>query len=157
MYKSQVFIKKQLAVIEDLFATELDEAEILKKHGVKPAVYRKWLADEQFAKQFEARMAQAYGSGRILLARHATKAAIRLIGLTECDQKETARKACLDIIFPPQLSHADRSASGQSPATDESIHSAVLSPETAGRILAILAEKPSGPMQEQEGCLCNVS
>ena len=55
MYKSRQFIKKQLAVIEDLFSAELDEAEVLKKHGVKPSLYRKWLTDEQFLEHFEQR------------------------------------------------------------------------------------------------------
>ncbi len=142
MYKSPQFIKKQLAVIEDLFTSELDEAEILRKHGVKPALYRKWLADEQFKEFCERRLAQAYHSSRVLLARNAYAAAERLIELTKCDQSETARKACLDIIAAQNPSTLNRVSPPNPQTTTETVSLASLSPEIAGRILAVLAEGP---------------
>jgi hypothetical protein len=141
-------MKKQLAVIEDLVTAELDEAEILKKHGVKPSLYQKWLADEQFMEHLERRIAQARHFSRVLLARNTIAAAKRLAQLTECDQKETARKACLDILFPqsPNATGHASSQDAQEPSEDAR-PTPTLSPETAGRILAILAETPTA---EQE-------
>lgn len=150
MYKSRQLIKKQLAVIEDLFTAELEEADILKKHGVKPSLYQKWLADEQFMEHFERRLAQAYHSSRVILARGALAAADKLVGLTECDQKETARKACLDIIYPQNPNIADHVSSCDAPGANEDARpTPALSPETASRILAILAETPRP--QEESG------
>jgi hypothetical protein len=145
MYKSPQLIKKQLAVIEDLFSAELDEAEILKKHGVKPSLYRKWLTDEQFLEHFEQRLAQAHHSSRVLLARRALDAAKRLIELTKCDQSETARKACLDIITARNPNAMNHVSSQEQQTTNEDVAPAGLSPETASRILAVLAENPSAP------------
>jgi hypothetical protein len=140
MSKSKKLTKRQLAVLEDMFTAELDEAEILKKHGVKPALYQKWLADEQFIGYFERRIAQAYHSSRVLLARYASLAAGRLIGLTMCDQKETARKACLDIMFPESPTAADRVPSQEVEKADEDLRlTPAIPPETASRILATLA------------------
>jgi hypothetical protein len=141
MCKSRPTTKRQLAVIEDLFTSELDEAEVLKKHGVKPSLYRKWLADEQFMEHFEQRLAHAYHSSRVLLARYASLAAGRLVELTICDQKETARKACLDIVYPQSPNSADRASSQDVHRVDQAVSPApILSAETAGRILAILAD-----------------
>jgi hypothetical protein len=142
MYKSPQFIKKQLAVIEDLFTAELDEAEILKKHGVKPGLYRKWLADEQFTGHLEQRLAQAYHSSRVLLARSVRTAAERLIELAKCGQNETARKACLDIIYPQNDDTVKRASSPVAQTTNESVAPVSLTPEKASEILRILAETP---------------
>jgi hypothetical protein len=151
MSKSNQLTKRQLAVIEDLFTDELDEREVLEKHGVKPDVYRKWLADERFIEHFERRLAQAYHSSRIALARHALAAADRLIQLTKCKQNETARKACLDIIFPQSPSSANHASSADVQGAGEDIHpTSALPPETASRILAILAEPPGSTQDRDE-------
>lgn len=141
MYKSRQFVKKQLAVIEDLFTSELDESEILKKYGVKPSLYQKWLTDEQFMEPFERRLAQAYHFSRVLLARRARAAADKLVALTECDQRETARKACLDIIYPQNPRVADHASSCDAQGANEDVRpTPTIPPEAASRILAILAE-----------------
>ncbi len=151
MYKSRQSVQKQRAVIEDLFTSELEEAEILKKHGVKPALYQKWLTDEQFLEHFERRLVQAHHASRVALARYASLAAGRLIELTMCDQKETARKACLDIIYPQNPDTVVRASARDPGEANEDVRATNLSPETAGRILAILAEKPSTEVSGQEG------
>jgi hypothetical protein len=144
MCKSRQTSRKQLAVIEDLFTAELDEQEVLKKHGITPTLYQKWLTDEQFMQHFEQRIAQAYHSSRVTLARYAALVANRLVELTMCDQKETARKACLDIIYPQGANTRDHASSCETPEANGNARlTSALSPETAGRILAILAEKPA--------------
>ena len=148
MSKSSQLTKRQLAVIEDLFASELDEREVLEKHGVKPDVYRKWLADEQFMEHFERRIEQAYHAGRVILARNAPRAATKLVNLTQCDKEEVVRRACLDIIFPQTPNAEGRASSHDTP---EARPTSDLSPEAASHILAALA----GPPQEKtESPLC---
>ena len=138
--------RRQQAVIDDLFNGELDEQDVLQKHNVSHTLYNRWLADERFTEQFERRIAQAYRSGRIVLARHATAAAVKLIELTDCEKEETVRKACLDIItlHPPTQGNAGPTT----PVAAEAAPSeAELPAETARRILAALAasEPPSLP------------
>ncbi|NLT78663.1 MAG: hypothetical protein GXX98_19255, partial [Planctomycetes bacterium] len=77
----------------------------------------------------------AYREARLVLARHAPKAAKTLIDLTKCQKEETARRACLDIVAPPTA-----------PGAAETPHKAAehdpiaeLPPETATRLLAALA------------------
>jgi len=139
MSKQNKLSQRQLAVIEDLLAGELDEQAVLEKHRVSPRLYRKWQADDAFIEQFERRIAAAYRRSAALLARSAPKAAAKLVQLTQCDKEETARKACLDIISmqtpllaPPRPKAADPDVPEQSPT---------LSERAASKILALLAEE----------------
>jgi hypothetical protein len=137
MSKSKKQNKRQLAVLEDLFAGKLDEQEVLQKHHVSPSLFERWLGDERFAEQFERRIARAHRRSRMILARYAPTAANKLVELTESENQETARKACLDIISLP--APADRQESPDvtpDPAGSPSAHT--LSPETASRLLAAL-------------------
>jgi hypothetical protein len=141
MSEQKKLTRRQRAVIEDLFTGEMDQQGVLEKHNVSPALYARWLADEHFAEQFERRITQAYLSGRIVLARHATSAACKLINLTQCKKEEVARKACLDIISLHSRNQANagptvRTENEATPSDSE------LPPETASRILAALAQPP---------------
>jgi len=139
MSKQNKLSQRQLDVIEDLFAGELDERAVLERHRVNPRLYKKWQADDAFIEQFERRIAAAYRRSAALLARYAPIAAAKLVQLTQCDKEETARKACLDIISmqtpllaPPRPKAADPDVPEQSPT---------LSDQTASKILALLAEQ----------------
>lgn len=156
MDKRKKLTKKQFAVIEDLFAGELDEQAVLDKHKVSRSLYNRWLADERFAEQFNERIGRAYRQSELIIARYAPLAAAKLVQLTESESHETARKACLDIISFPGLAGSvagssppatrlgagspSRSRTGaglkQSPWPAE-----ILSPQTASRLLAALAEE----------------
>jgi len=133
--------KKQLDVIEDLFAGELDEQAILDKYKLSRKLYNQWRNDESFAEQFEKRITDSYRQSDVLIARYAPVAAAKLIQLTESDKPETARKACLDIISMPILT-ANRKAkpSEESPSADTQ-SPVSLDAETAGKLLAVLAEE----------------
>jgi len=139
--------KKQLAVIEDLFAGELDEAAVLDKHKISSSRYNKWLADERFAAAFAERIGRAYRQSQLIIARYAPLAAAKLVQLTESDSAETARKACLDIISMPtaypRLAVAG-TATGNDPAINRADRQA-LSDEAASRLLAALAEEKEWP------------
>jgi hypothetical protein len=137
MPKAKNLTRRQRAVIEDLFTAEMDEQNVLDKYNVSRTLYNRWLADERFAEQFERRIAQAYLSGRIILARHASKAANKLVQLTECKKEEIVRRACLDIISldNPGATPSASAPEGPTARTD-------LPAETASRILAALAIPP---------------
>ena len=138
MHESKRLTRRQHALLEDLFTGELDEQAVLDKHAVTHHLYEHWLADERFAAQFEQRIAHAYRQSRMILARNAPAAATKLAELAGSKKEETARKACLDIISsyqPVMAPTPPRAPSPQgSPAPD-------LSPESASRLLAILADQ----------------
>jgi len=143
MGKRKSLTKKQISVIEDLFAGELDEQAVLDKHHVSRNLYNKWLANKGFVEQFTERIARAYHQSEFIIARYAPLAAAKLVQLTESDSQETARKACLDIISMglPCGRLAGTPAvpvDNGSSATDEPLK---LSPQTASRLLAALAEE----------------
>ncbi len=146
MPNAKQLTKRQLAVIEDLFSGELDEQAVLDKHKISRNRYNKWQSDDNFAEQFDRRIAGAYRQSVALIARYAPLAAAKLIQLTESEKAETARKACLDIISMPILT-ANRKTH---PSSDEprlagtqpqSADTQQLTEQTAGRLLAVLAEE----------------
>ena len=140
MSKEKPLSAKQFAVIEDLFEGELKEREILKKHNLSRKLYEKWLVDESFNDQLDRRAEWEYRHSELMLARKAREAVSNLVALTKSKQQETARKACVDLI----TISANR-ASGTNPPPDENPvpppESPPLSPETAGKLLAVLAEQ----------------
>jgi len=139
MPESKKLTKRQRAVLDDLFTDEPDEQAVLDKHGVPRPLYEKWLANERFASQFEQRIARAYRQSRIILACKAPDAARKLAKLTESDKGETARKACLDIIS--LQCPVNRKAPSEVPPVQQAPASEKdLSPETASRLLAALAD-----------------
>jgi hypothetical protein len=140
MSESKKLTKRQLAVLEDLFTGELDEQAVLDKHAVPRCLYERWLADERFTEQIERRIAHAYCQSRMILARYAPTAAVRLVELTDCEKEETARKACLDIISL-QWPASHNAPSDAPPASQAPAPAPDLSPETASRLLAALAEQ----------------
>jgi len=131
--KTKRLSARQIAVIDELFTGEASEQDVLAKCKVSRKLYGRWLTDETFAAELDRRMAEAYRRSVLLIARHAPKAADRLLELTKCEKEETARKACLDIISLPGTGQTT-AASETSPAG-----SPKLTPETAGKLLAVLA------------------
>jgi hypothetical protein len=128
--------RKQLAIIDDLFEGRLDEQQVLEKHKVDRRLYHKWLADDDFTEEFGRRLAAARRQSELITARYAAFAAAKLVQLTESENQETARKACLDIIGllregKPAAQNQDSDEPDNAP--DE------LPPELASRLLTALA------------------
>jgi len=139
MSKEKPLSAKQFAVIEDLFEGK-QEREILEKHKLSRKLYNKWLADKSFNRQLDRRVEWENRRSELMLARKARDAVSNLVKLTGCQTLETARKACLDII----TMRANRSAGTNAPQGDNPTppsESPQFSPETAGKILAVLAEE----------------
>jgi hypothetical protein len=132
--------RRQLAVLDDLFAGDFSEQQVLDKHKLNRSLYNRWLADERFCAEFDRRIGSAHRQSAALIARYGPLAAAKLVQLTDSEKEETARKACLDIISLPMLA-ANKIQLGQSPAPAATEPGCELSPQTAGRLLAALAEE----------------
>ncbi len=146
MAKRKQLSKKQLAAIDDMFAGELDEQAVLDKHKISRNTYNRWQGDELFVDEFNRRIASAHRQSVALIARYAPLAAAKLVQLTESKNQETARKACLDIISLPSLA-AKKTEQSDKPQTCSSELKQKLSPETASRLLAVLAEEKGGNLK----------
>jgi transposase-like protein len=143
--------RRQQQVITDLFESDLDEARVLARHGVSANLFRRWLAQPQFRRQLAGRIESARRQSEIIIARFAPVAAARLVELAASGKDETARRACLDIISLPSAGSQtgftpDKSSLAQPDKTgpdtpDAPGGTAKLSPETASRLLAALAEE----------------
>ena len=139
MAKRTKLSKKQLAVIVDLFSGELDEQAVLDKHKVSRSVYNRWLADGNFVEEFDRRIASAHRQSAALIARYAPLAAAKLVQLTESENQETARKACLDIISLPRIA-APKTEQSEKAEKDGDNPAEQLSEAAVSRLLAALAE-----------------
>ena len=141
MHEAKRLTKRQLDVIEDLFVGQLDEQEILDNYKLSRKLYNKWQNDDTFKEHFDKRIADAYRQSTVLIARYAPVAAAKLIQLTESDKPETARKACLDIISMPLLTANRETQQSDEPKPADTSPPVSLNPETAGKLLAVLAEE----------------
>lgn len=145
MTKVKPLNAKQLAVIDDLFEGRLEEQKILKNHNISRKLYDRWLADESFNQQLVRRTEWEYHRVEIILARSAQQAVSNLMELTKSKQSETARKACIDVITMRANILAGNRSSGTPalPVDNPKLlpESPNLSHETAGKILAVLAEE----------------
>jgi hypothetical protein len=147
MSKPKPLSTKQLAVIDDLFEGRMEEPDMLKHHNISRKLYDRWLADEDFNNHLDRRMIWEYRRCEFMLAHYARVAASNLVRLTDANPKqpESARKACIDIItMRANLLAGSRSSGTAALVTDNPEllpESPSLTPETAGKILAVLAEE----------------
>ena len=140
--RTRKLTKRQLAVIEDILSGELAEAEVLKKHKVGLAVYRKWCSSEAFVEEMMRREAGFRRQSELILVRYAPLAAAKLVALTDSEKDETARKACLDIISAAgeDCTSGAVGKSNNGPAeTLDAEQGPAISPETASKLLEVLA------------------
>jgi hypothetical protein len=134
MSNTKGITRKQLAVIEDLFAGEFEEQQVFEKHKINKRVYDKWLTEENFAGEFDRRIKSAHRQGELIIARFANVAATKLVELTTSENQETSRKACLDVIN--YLRQKTEPVPEDQPEAEKLPD---LSPELASRLLTALA------------------
>jgi hypothetical protein len=148
MTRAKPLNARQLAVIDDLFEGSMEESDILKKHNISRKLYDRWLIDEGFNEYLDRRMVWEYRRCEFMLARYARVAASNLVRLTDCKSEESARKSCIDIITMRANILAGTGSSGTSvlPSDKSKLlpESPKFSPETTGRLLAVLAEETIG-------------
>ncbi len=109
--------KKQKALIDELFAGN-DEADVLERLNISPLQYKKWLAEADFAEVMEFRIGSALRQSRLIIAKFAPVAAAKLVALTDSENQETARKACLDLISAGKSSDSGKGGNGKSRGLD---------------------------------------
>lgn len=131
---------KQFVVIEDLFKAELEEKAILRKNKLSRKLYDRRLADETFTGQLDRRLTWEYRRSEFILARCTRVAVSNLVRLTECNEPETARKACLDMITM-RTNHSSISSTKRGYNLTVQHESQIPSSETTGKLLVFLAEK----------------
>jgi len=141
MGKQKKLSKKQSAVLDDVFAGDLDEQAILEKHRVSQKTFNRWLGQDAFMAELNRRLQWLNLQSELIITRYKTLAAARLVQLTESDKEETARKACLDIIKLPSSSDKPLKQPGDEPKASQPPEYHELSPETCSRLLAVLAEE----------------
>jgi hypothetical protein len=152
MSRKKTLRKKQLAVIDALFDGGIDEQTALDKHGIRSTTYHRWYGEELFRAELGRRIAAAQLQSRALMAKHCLAAARKLVKLTESQNPETARKACLDIICPHEKGgKADKAHKPEGKNTGFAMQPSPLKPEVARRLLAALAEEKTifGDINEQ--------
>jgi len=137
--KKRALTEKQMSVLDELFWGDCDEGAALKKFGVKRRIYERWLQDERFSEEFNRRLEAAHRQGQLIIAKYCCVAAVKLVELTESAKEETARRACKDIITMRKTEIKGEPAAAEKTAEEETVSG--YSPETAGRLLAILAEE----------------
>ena len=133
--------KRQSAVLDDMLVGELDEQAILQRHNVRQKAFNRWLGQDAFMAELNRRLQWLNLQSELIITRYKTLAAAKLVQLTDSENQETARKACLDIInLPnrpdnPPKQPSDEPKVSQPPEYDE------LSPEACSRLLAVLTEE----------------
>jgi len=138
MAKNKNLNKKQLALINDLLPIDTDVQEIIDKHNVTANTYYKLLIDGRFCDEINRRLLALSRQTEMTIARYASLAAANLVSLTNCKKEETARHACLDIINMPMLKAGQ--VQDQNSSKDDNFQCPSISEETAGKLLATLAE-----------------
>ena len=156
MRKAKRLSVRQLAFIGDLFGGKLSEQAALEKHHVSRRLYNKWLTNSAFAEEFDRRIAGLYRQNALLIAHNASKAMEELMKLIKGKEEstgnnvkkpekgETTRKACLDIIkmhLSPRLAGRPKAPDKKATPPPEPPK---LSPETASKLLAVLAQEKTG-------------
>jgi len=140
MARRKYLSQRQLTVLDDLLNSDLDEQAVLDKHKISRNTYNRWQADELFVDEFNRRIASAHRQSVALIARYAPLAAAKLVQLTESENQETARKACLDILSLPSLA-AKKTEQPTEPQNAPNKQAQQLSLQTASKLLAALAEE----------------
>jgi hypothetical protein len=131
---------KQAAVLNELFASELSEKEVLARHKISAARYSRWHSEPLFAQEFEKRTAALNRRAVLYIAKNASKAAEQLVKLVESKSSETSRKSCLDIIG--LLGENSQKGVCPNPSQpDKEAGEFQILPELAGKLLRILAEE----------------
>jgi hypothetical protein len=140
MGKQKKLSRKQSAVLDDMLAGELDEQDILEKHGVRQKTFNRWLSGDVFMAELNRRLQWLNLQSELIITRYKTLAAAKLVQLTDSKNPETARKACLDIINLQNRTDSPPKQTSDEPNVSRPPEHNELSPETCSRLLAVLAE-----------------
>jgi hypothetical protein len=88
----------QSMVINDMLDPNMTEEAVLRKHNVSEKRYRKWMFMRNFRKEFEYRLMCSRRMSIMMLNKYTPVATAKLVELTQDENGETARKACMEIV-----------------------------------------------------------
>lgn len=128
---------RQKRVINDLIACEKEEMEVLAKHGLRLGTYHKWLRDELYVREMKQRIESVRQQEEFFMALSGFKAAKTLVTLATKGEGETARKACVDVLF--------YGSKRKSVDVEDDVSVGIrMDDATAGKVLSVLAERGRG-------------
>ena len=132
--------KKQLKVIKELFEGNEGERKVLEDNNVSEQTWRRWLGDRDFISKVTNKIETAKLSNQILLAKIMPVVTTRLLQLCGSENEDVSRKACLTLV---ELQN-DKEINLQFEEKPET----EMDPETASRLLAVLAERRREKMNQ---------
>ncbi len=140
MVQSKYLTRYQRGVLADLFSGKFTVQEVLDKRKVARRTYYKWHGQEYFAAEFKRLLELSRNEYQLVFAHYAPDIAMKLVSLTTADKDETARKACMDVI-----ANHERKVKHKGEDESKPVEPLIdLSPEVAGKMLALLAEEKRG-------------
>jgi NACalpha-BTF3-like transcription factor len=137
---------RQLDFVNALFTEDEDLNGIMQKYKTSKEEIARWLKDSRFRKEIRLRIRWAYEQSEILVAKYTMIAAARLVSLTESENQETSRRACLDIINLLRIQRQKKSivqhVRGKTGTQKDEVpeKDIPLTPQQASTILTALAE-----------------
>ena len=140
--KTKKLSKRQINVLDGLFAGDLTLNDILKSCRVSQITYYEWLSDPFFMSAFDIRIDSARVILTATLAAYSQAALLSLVNLTRSEKTETARKACLDIVKLVQDEKDEQDSNLDiSPVPKLAFGGKALTQEESSTILRALAER----------------
>ena len=123
------------AVAEALVREQATPAEIRQRFHISPATLARWEGEPAFQALVGEVEERSRRRARWLFVTFAELAAARLVKLTEAENAETARKACLDV-----LTRAELTPSRETPREEQAAEPPLIDSETRRRIYELLAD-----------------
>lgn len=127
---------RQLAVLDDLFGSDVDMSQVLRKHGIRAATFNRWRNEQLFAAAYRERLSNCRFGSELFMVRCVPLAATKLVELMDSENQEVARKACLNIMELTQEESQEKSEEKRV----EDKEAAGLSEQEARVLLGSLAE-----------------
>jgi hypothetical protein len=71
---------------------------VLETTKISPGLYRNWLRSKEWQEAFAERIEGCRRQAQLVLSNFLVTATAKLVTLTQSDNEETSRKACIDIL-----------------------------------------------------------
>lgn len=115
--------KRHRAVAEALYIERLRPEQVHSRFRVTPKTLARWQADPDFRALMAEIEAEHRERARRVFVTFAETAAVRLVKVTDTENPETVRKACLDVLARADLGGRPGGSDGDAPAdlTDEAL------------------------------------
>jgi DNA-directed RNA polymerase subunit N (RpoN/RPB10) len=138
--KKRKIMGKSLTKMQEEFLSRIFDGEgeenVLESLGISKSLYRRWLASEKYQQKLQQKIEDCQRQAQIMISGYKTVAAVKLIGLVNCDKEQTARQACLDVLQMESLIPKT-----EKDETKDELGKLILSSKAAAEITRILASQ----------------